>query len=227
VLSRINFDCATGSTAAYNTTRVFEQWSILNSAFAVRDAAAHVPLALPSPLLLTASATWQHRTFCALLTLQWTSALALPQESAPSCLILTFRKLFFADHPHVFFPSGDYRTDPFWTTSTRFDLQQTFITTLTFSPVVHFLLGPYSPIQILFVIGAYCFLFRVVSSFVCINLILEWTIIHSCMFLCNTIFCIFLLNKISSSLVDSSLQHALDLFRVLCPCQFLEGDTES
>jgi len=56
-LSRIKLDCATGSTAAYNTTRVFEQWSIINPAFAVRDVTAHAPLAPPLPLLPTASAT--------------------------------------------------------------------------------------------------------------------------------------------------------------------------
>jgi len=42
---------------AYNTTRVFEQWSIFNPASAVRDAPAHVPQALLSPLLPTASVT--------------------------------------------------------------------------------------------------------------------------------------------------------------------------
>jgi len=70
----------------------------------------------------------QRPTFCALLTLQRTSSLALPQEPAPSCLILTFGRLSFADHPRAFFSLGDYRTDPFWSTSTRFDLQQIFIT---------------------------------------------------------------------------------------------------
>ena len=56
-LSRIHLNCATGSTAAYNTIRVFERWSTFNPASAVRDAPAHVPLALPSPLLPTGSVT--------------------------------------------------------------------------------------------------------------------------------------------------------------------------
>jgi len=52
-LSLINIDCATGSTAAYNTTiRVFERSSTFNPASAVLDAPAHVPLALLSPLWL-------------------------------------------------------------------------------------------------------------------------------------------------------------------------------
>ena len=56
-LSRINLDCATGSTAVNNTIiRVFER-STFNPASAVRDAPAHVPRALPSPLLPTASVT--------------------------------------------------------------------------------------------------------------------------------------------------------------------------
>jgi len=45
------------STAAYNTIRVFEQWSTSNPAFADRDATAQVPPAPLSPLLLPTSAT--------------------------------------------------------------------------------------------------------------------------------------------------------------------------
>jgi len=56
-LSRINLNCGTGSTAGYNTIRVFERWSTFNPASAVHDAPAHVPLTLSSPLLLTASVT--------------------------------------------------------------------------------------------------------------------------------------------------------------------------
>jgi len=48
---------STGSTTAYNTIRVFERWSTFNPASAVRNAPAHVPLALLSPLLPTASIT--------------------------------------------------------------------------------------------------------------------------------------------------------------------------
>ena len=53
----IKLNCVARSRAADNTTRVFEQWSIFNPAFAVRDATANVPTAPASPLLPTASAT--------------------------------------------------------------------------------------------------------------------------------------------------------------------------
>jgi len=56
-LSWINLDCATGSTAAYNTTRVFEQWPIFHPALDVRNASDHEPPAPPSLLLPIASAT--------------------------------------------------------------------------------------------------------------------------------------------------------------------------
>ena len=83
----------------------------------------------------------QSPTFCALLTLPRTSSLALPQEPSPSCSILIFGRLSFADHPRAFFSSGDFSTDLFWSTSTRFDLRKTFITTI-FSLAVYFVLGP-------------------------------------------------------------------------------------
>ena len=168
----------------------------------------------------------QRPTFCARLTLQRTSLLALPQDPSPSCSILAFRRPAFADHPRAFFSSGDYSTVLLWTTSTRFDLQETFITTFTFSPAVCFCKVPT-------VLSKYCLLwerivfFRVVSSFVCINSILEWTIPHSFLFLCSIFSCMYSFDKFTSSLIDSSLQHALDLFRVLWSGQFLEGDTES
>jgi len=189
----------------------------------------------------------QHPTFCALLTLQRTSSLALSQDPSPSCSILTFGRLSLADHIRAFFSPGDYSTVLLWTTSTRFDLRETFITTFYFT-IGLFLLGPYSPLQILFVMRDHywsshwfsnkqhylsllwervVFCFRVVSCFVYINLILEWTITHSFLFLCSIFFSMYSFEKNSSSFIDSSLQHALDLFRVLCPCQFLEGDMES
>jgi len=40
----IKFNCVVRSRAAHNTTRVFEQWSIFNPAFAVRNATAQVRL---------------------------------------------------------------------------------------------------------------------------------------------------------------------------------------
>jgi len=69
----------------------------------------------------------QRPTICALLTLLRTSSLALPQEPSPSCSMLIFGRLSFADHPRAFFSSGDFSTDLFWTTSTRFDLWDTFM----------------------------------------------------------------------------------------------------
>jgi len=80
----------------------------------------------------------QRPTFCALLTLPRTSSLALPQEPCPSCSILISGRLSFADHRRAFCSSGDFSTDLFWTTSTRFDLQENFITTFTFSLAVYF-----------------------------------------------------------------------------------------
>jgi len=79
-----------------------------------------------------------HPTFCALLTLQRTSSLALPQDPSPSCSILTFGRLSFADHTRAFSSSGDYSTVHLWTTSTRFGLRETFITSFTFPLSVYF-----------------------------------------------------------------------------------------
>jgi len=160
-----------------------------------------VPLALPSPLLPTASVTPYF------LRSSYPSANFFARPSArpfPFLLDFDLRETFkasFADHPRAFFSSGDYSTALFRTTPTRFDLRETSVTTFKFFFVGLFLLGPYSRLQILFVMGAYCFLFPcsvcfyVVSSSACIHLIIF-------------------------------LPH-LDLFRVLWPCQFLEGDTES
>jgi len=47
---------------------------------------------------------------CALLTLPRTSSLALLQQPCPSCLILIFGRLSFADHCRAIFSSGDFRT---------------------------------------------------------------------------------------------------------------------
>ena len=55
----------------------------------------------------------------------------------PLCSILMFGRLSFADHRRAFFSLGDFSTDLFWKTSTRFDLRETFITTFTFSLAVY------------------------------------------------------------------------------------------
>ena len=80
----------------------------------------------------------QRPTFCALLTLLRTTSLALSQEPSRSCSILILGRLSFADHPRALFSLGDFSTDLFWMTSTRFDLRETFITTFTFSIAVDF-----------------------------------------------------------------------------------------
>jgi len=218
-LSRINLDCATGRTAAYYTTRVFEHWSIFNAASAVHDAPAHVPQSLPSPLLPTASvkpyflrssdpsanffARLSARTFSFLLDFDLRETFF---RRSPSRVLFFGRLQYrpFLDNFNTVWPSGDpYHNLHIFSSG-------------------FFLLGPYSPLQIYFVMKAYCFLFQF-SIFLCINLILEWTMTHSFMFLCSIFFCMCSFDKFSSSLVDSSLQHALDPFRVLCPCQLFEG----
>ena len=66
---------------------------------------------------------------------------------SPSCLILTFGRPSFADHPRAFFSSGDYSTALFWTNPTRFDLRETSVTIFKFIFVGSFLLRPYSRLQ--------------------------------------------------------------------------------
>ena len=68
-------------------------------------------------------------------------------RTSPSCLILTFWRPSFADHPRTFFSSGDYSTALFGTTTTRFDLRETSVTTLYFLFGL-FLSRPYSRLQI-------------------------------------------------------------------------------
>jgi len=162
-LSRIDLDCAAGSTAAYNTIRVFEQWSISNPAFADRDATAQVPPASLSPLQLPTSATpyfLRSSNLRELLRTPFRKNLALPARfwssgdfvrRPPSC-VLFFRRLqytSFLDDFNTVWPSGDF-----------------YHNLHIFSSGL-FLLGPYSPLQILFVMGAYCFLFPC-SIFFCV-----------------------------------------------------------
>jgi len=119
----------------------------------------------------------------------------------PFLLDFNLRETFFRRPSSRDLFLGDYSTALFWTTPTRLDIRETSAQPSHFWPGSLFLLCPYSPLQISFVMGAYCFLFPcgicfyVVSSSACIHLI------------------IFL--------------PQLDLFRVLWPCQFLEGDTEN
>jgi len=67
--------------------------------------------ATSTPVALTSLP--QRPTSCALPTLPQTSSLALPQEPSPSCSILFFGRLSFADHRRAFFSSGDFSTDLF------------------------------------------------------------------------------------------------------------------
>jgi len=85
----------------------------------------------------------------------------------------------------------------------------------------------FAPAWVRFPLYLECKIHHVVSSFVCMDLTFEWTITHSFLFLYSIFFCMYSFDNFSVSLIDSSLQHAFDPFRVLCPCQFLEGDTES
>jgi len=161
----------------------------------------------------------QHPSFCALLTLPRTSSLALPQEPCPSCSILIFGRLRSQTtvvRPFLGETSVQTFLDDFNTVWPSGDLYHNLH---IFSSGL-FLLGPYSLSKYCLLWERIVFCFRVVSSFVCINLILEWTITHFFLFICSIFFCMYSFDKFSSSLVDSSLQHALDLFRVLCPCQF-------
>jgi len=155
-LSRINLDCVTESTAGYNTTRVFERWSIFNPASAVRDAPAHVPLALPSPLLPTASVMPYF-----LRSSDPTANFFARPSASPFPFLLDFelRETFFR-RPHsrvLFFGRQQYRPslDDFNTVWPSGDLYHN----LHIFCISLFLLGPYSPLQIFFVMGAYCFLF--------------------------------------------------------------------
>jgi len=71
------------------------------------------------------------------------------------------------------------------------------------------------------------FCFIVASFSACNLLVLEWIIEHCFLFLCSISFCMYLFDNVSSSSVDKFASTALNLFRVLWPCQFLEGDTQS
>jgi len=149
----IKLNCVVRSRTAHNTTRVFEQWSILNPAFVVRDV-TDVPVAPPSPLQQA-----PRPTFCARLTLQRTSSLALLQDF-PFQLDFDLWETFFRSPPSRILFFGRLQYHPFGTTSTRFDLRETFSGGL-------FLLRPYSPLQIWFVMGAHCSLFPC-SIFFCV-----------------------------------------------------------
>jgi len=145
VLSRTNLDCATGSTAAYNSTRVFEQWSIFNPAFAVCDAPAHVPLAPPSSLLPTASATPYFQRSSDPLA----NFFARPSaRTFPFLLYFDLRETFFRRPPSrvLFCRTLQYRSflDDFntvWPSGNLYHNLHIFSSGL-------FLLGPYSPFQI-------------------------------------------------------------------------------
>ena len=140
VLSQINLDYAAGSTVTYNTTRFFEEWSIFNPSSAFHD--AHVPRELPSSQPFRELLRWpfRKREFQTQLLHYFSKSdnKSNHHHPSPSCLILIFGRLSFADHPRAFFSSGDFSTDLFWTTSIRVDLWETLITSFTFSLPVYF-----------------------------------------------------------------------------------------
>jgi len=96
----------------------------------------------------------------------------------------------------------------FLTTPTRFDLWETPVTTFTFSLVVCFCYVPTVLSRYGLLRERIVFCFHVISSFVCINLIFEWTITHWFPFLWEIFFCMCSFEKKSSSSVDSPLQRA-------------------
>jgi len=144
-LSQINLDCATGSTAAHNTARVFEQRSIFKPASAVRDAPAHVPQALPSPLLPTVSVT----PYFLRSSDPSTNFFARPSaRTFPFLLDFDHQETFFRRPPSrvLFLGRLQYRPflDDFNTVWPSGDLHHNLH---IFSRGL-FLLGPYNPFQI-------------------------------------------------------------------------------
>jgi len=110
-LSRINLDWVAGSTAAYNTIRVFEQWSTFNPAFADRDTTAQMPPALVLTLLPTALRQAPCPIFCARPTIRRNSWLALTFFRRPSSRVLFFGRLkyrSFSNDSNTVWPSGDF-----------------------------------------------------------------------------------------------------------------------
>jgi len=77
----------------------------------------------------------QRPTFCALLTLQRTSSLALPQDPSPSCSILTFGRPSFASILFL----RETTVPSFFARLQRLDLRETFITTFIFSLAFFFI----------------------------------------------------------------------------------------
>jgi len=72
-------------------------------------------------------------TFCARLTLQRTSSLALPQRPVPFQLDFDLQEPFFRIPPSRVLFSERLQYRHFWTTSTQFVLRETPVTTFTFS----------------------------------------------------------------------------------------------
>jgi len=125
------FDCATGSTAAYNTTRVFEQWSLLNCASAVRDISAR---AKGTPVAPTADS--KRNALLSALFWPFRELLRSPlRKNLPLPARLWYSGNFLSQ---TTLTRSYFSTDLFWTTSTRFDLRETLITNFAFSFAVYF-----------------------------------------------------------------------------------------
>jgi len=154
---------------AYNTIRVFEQWSSSNLAFADRDATAQVPPAPLSPLLLPTSAApyFLRSSNPSVNFFARPSARTVP-------FLLDFPETFFHRPPSCVFFFGrlQYRLflDNFKTVWPSGDLYHNL---RIFLNGLSFLLGTCSPLQILFVMGAYCFLFPF-SIFFCVYQFDPW-----------------------------------------------------
>ena len=153
----------------------------------------------PMPLLLTTSATPYFLR---------ASDPSLNFFARPCCSILTFGRPPFADHPSVFFSSGDYSTTLLgWLQHSlnfgRILSQPQF--TFSLARVCCWVPTILSRYGLLWERIVFCF--RVVSAFVCITLILEWAINHYCLFPSSIFFCMYWIYNCSSSLVDvTSLQ---------------------
>jgi len=157
--SRIKLDCATGSTTAYNTQRLFEQWSIFNPVL------LSAMLQLTCPRRPCCRQQAPHSTSCSRLTFQQTFSHTLTHDFSDSILIdfqVDLQRTFFRRPPSCviwewsfylklivgiprtrgrinpgnpwespFFARLQHR--PFCMNSTQFDRCETSVTTFTIS----------------------------------------------------------------------------------------------
>jgi len=181
----------------------------------VCDATAHVPTAPTLLLLPTVSAT---PYILRVSDPSGTSSLALPLPAGfwPSGGFLLPRQTIL-----LFFRRLQYQ--PFLDNFNLFGLNCERLPSQHshFSLAIYFCFVPTVLSRYSLLWERIVFCFRVVSSFVCINLILD-----SDDGPLLIIFCFYVISSSACIQLVIFLPH-LDLFRVLWPCQFLEGDTEN